>query len=220
MTASTIRRVLILDDEEGYRESLKRRFENSVDFRFDVTTVASLDDCIDRKLDEDQFDIVVIDLSLVGRPDDDCGLLILNSNQLWKTEHRIAYTAYATLEKAVRAMQLGATDFVSKLECSVQDLVKHVEAAIIRRQRRAEDQEVIRQFLLQNLDEFRREKPGMALAIAVNQTTARPEVVAEGASKLAVLMQYNQKQREALDTFPLDPYLHLVPAGPTGSGGA
>lgn len=101
-------RVLVVDDEIGIRELLREILEDS---GYQVTTAATAAQA-DMHWAQERPDLVLLDYSL---PDSD-GLSLVRSWQL--TTRRAApvimLSAYATIDKAVEATQLGAEDFLEK----------------------------------------------------------------------------------------------------------
>lgn len=99
--------VLVVDDEIGIRELLKEILEDS---GYRVTTASSAGEA-DHRLKSDRPDLVLLDLSL---PDMD-GLLLIRT---WASAAFIApvvvLSAYASIDKAVEATRLGASDFLEK----------------------------------------------------------------------------------------------------------
>jgi two-component system nitrogen regulation response regulator NtrX len=107
MSATSVRtRVLVVDDEPSVlletSASLKRHY--------DVLTAASADDA-ERILAKERVGLLITDLRLPGRD----GLALLESA---KTSHPdlpvVVMSGHGTIEEAVKAIQLGAADFVEK----------------------------------------------------------------------------------------------------------
>ncbi len=118
----TSRRVLVVDDEKSlcdYLAILLRREGYSVD----VTT--SVDDAFER-LSRGRFDLVLSDLMIGTRS----GLEIVQAVNTSQTPV-VLMTAYGTVEKAVEALRLGASDFILKPfqnEVMIQALRKALES--------------------------------------------------------------------------------------------
>src|SRR6202046_1299544 len=99
--------VLIIDDEAEIRESLQTLLEME---GFEVESAISGEDGLSQMADR-PFDLVLLDLTLPGRD----GMDILS--EIRSHDSRlpvIMITAFGTVENAVRAMQVGATNFVQK----------------------------------------------------------------------------------------------------------
>jgi two-component system, NtrC family, response regulator HydG len=100
-------RVLVVDDEESHRESLARILTRA---GHEVVT-ASDGDLAVAAMEQGSFDLVLTDL-VMPRTD---GMAVLRAAKA--RNERIAVvlmTAYGTVEHAVRAMQDGADDFITK----------------------------------------------------------------------------------------------------------
>ncbi len=99
--------VLIIEDEEGVRTALARRLEMS---GCQVETVTTGAEGLER-LAKRPADLVLLDYRL---PDTD-GLEVLGTiSQRWPETYTIVMTAYTNVDLAIRAVRLGAYDYVSK----------------------------------------------------------------------------------------------------------
>ncbi len=106
-TRSSMGSVLIIDDEAAIRESLETLLEME---GYDVESADSGESGLAR-IGERSFDLVLLDLALPDR----------NGMELLAEIHAqdpqlsvIMITAYGTVENAVRAMQVGAANFIQK----------------------------------------------------------------------------------------------------------
>jgi DNA-binding NtrC family response regulator len=101
------RRVLIVDDDDIFLRPLQRTLEVT---GYDVLTVSSGEDAIDL-LKTDDADLVLTDKRLPGMD----GVELVRRI---KVEHPdlavVVMTAYGTIESAVEAMRLGASDYLVK----------------------------------------------------------------------------------------------------------
>ncbi|MFH0991266.1 MAG: response regulator [bacterium] len=100
--------VLIVDDDDSFRGVLKQVL--SANGRVNVTACESGEEAI-KALQEDQFDVVVLDYKMLGMN----GLDVIK----WKNDKQIdtpvvMLTAAGTETIAVEAMKLGAYDYVRK----------------------------------------------------------------------------------------------------------
>lgn len=103
------RKVLIIDDDMGMRRALQRIFEME---DYDVVTKENSDEAIDA-LKKAFFDLIVIDMRLyqVERG----GLRIVRQVLNWSASAiPIIYTAHPSYPDCVRAMRLGAWDYIEK----------------------------------------------------------------------------------------------------------
>lgn len=115
-------RVLVVDDEIGVRELLREILEDS---GYQVTTASNAAEA-HRSLKADRPDVVLLDLSL---PDAD-GLSLIRS---WSTSGRlpapvVVLSGYATIDNAVEATRMGASDFLEK-PIALQKLLAAVKRA-------------------------------------------------------------------------------------------
>src|SRR4029453_2704568 len=101
------RRVLVIDDEKAIRETLS---EILSDEGYTVTAVESGDDGLRRFLDE-KFDLVFLDVWLRDR--DGLSLLEAANGRLSEVPV-VMISGRANVETAVRAVRLGAYDFLEK----------------------------------------------------------------------------------------------------------
>jgi DNA-binding NtrC family response regulator len=129
---SSMGSVLIIDDEAAIRESLETLLEME---GYAVDSVDSGEMGLAR-IGEHSFDLVLLDLALPDR----------NGMELLAEIHAqdpqlsiIMITAYGTVENAVRAMQVGAANFIQK-PWDNEKLLADVHAAIARH--RAEEENV------------------------------------------------------------------------------
>jgi DNA-binding NtrC family response regulator len=124
--------VLIIDDEAAIRESLETLLGLE---GFLVECAASGEQGLAR-LGERAFDLVLLDLALPDRN----GLDVLSDLRAQDPQLAvIMITAYGTVENAVRAMQVGAANFVQK-PWDNEKLLADVRAAIARH--RAEEENI------------------------------------------------------------------------------
>lgn len=99
-------KILIVDDDEGMRILLKETVEGE----YEVATAAGGSEAL-RLLKTDPFDLLLLDLKLP----DMAGLDVLREiKDLGLNTSVIIITGYASVESAVEAMKLGASDYVKK----------------------------------------------------------------------------------------------------------
>ena len=99
--------ILIVDDEPGVRSSLSGVLR---DEGFDVETAASGEECLDR-VARSTFDMVVLDVWLPGID----GLMTLQRLRERKIDAQVVMiSGHGNIESAVRAIKMGAFDFVEK----------------------------------------------------------------------------------------------------------
>jgi len=123
-------KLLIVDDEEGIRESLASILR---DERYAVETVASAEDAIQR-ISRSDFQVVLLDIWLPGID----GMEALSRIQaLPRPPAVIMISGHGSIETAVRATKLGAFDFIEK-PLSLERVVVLVRNAV--QQRRLEEE--------------------------------------------------------------------------------
>ncbi len=100
-------RVLLIDDEEDFLETLAERMRNR---GMEVSTCTSAMDALAR-VEEGSFDAIVLDLMMPGID----GLEALRIMKEKKPELQvILLTGHATVQKGVEAIKLGASEFLEK----------------------------------------------------------------------------------------------------------
>jgi two-component system nitrogen regulation response regulator NtrX len=99
--------ILIVDDEPGVRSSLSGVLR---DEGFDVEAAASGEECLDRAT-RSTFDVIVLDVWLPGVD----GLVTLQRLRERKVDAQVVMiSGHGNIESAVRAIKMGAFDFVEK----------------------------------------------------------------------------------------------------------
>jgi two-component system, NtrC family, nitrogen regulation response regulator NtrX len=119
------RRILVIDDERAVRETLS---EILSDEGYTVTSVATGEEGLARVLD-DRFDLVFLDVWLKDR--DGLSILEAASDRLARLPV-IMISGHANVETAVRAVRLGAYDFLEK-PLSLERVLLTAQKAIERR---------------------------------------------------------------------------------------
>jgi two-component system response regulator AtoC len=114
-------RVLIVDDEPGVRESLRIVLKEHADLELAESGDAALE-----IVATDRFDVALLDILMPGLD----GVEVLERcRQISPTTSVIMLTATKTVKTAVRAMKLGAFDYITK-PFDVDELVLSVERAV------------------------------------------------------------------------------------------
>jgi two-component system nitrogen regulation response regulator NtrX len=119
------RRILVIDDERAVRETLS---EILSDEGYTVTSVSTGEEGLTRLL-EDRFDLVFLDVWLKDR--DGLSILEAASDRLARLPV-IMISGHANVETAVRAVRLGAYDFLEK-PLSLERVLLTAQKAIERR---------------------------------------------------------------------------------------
>lgn len=100
-------KVLLVDDEEEFVETLAERMRTR---GMEVATTNSGADALER-VDAEDFDVVVLDLKMPGID----GMEALERIKRRRPDIQVVLlTGYATVEKGVEAIKLGALEFLEK----------------------------------------------------------------------------------------------------------
>ena len=100
-------KVLMVDDEKEFLEIMSERMKAR---DIDVTTATSADRALEI-IEKESFDAIILDFMMPGMD----GMDALKAIKAKKPESQIILlTGYATVEKSVEAMKVGATDFIEK----------------------------------------------------------------------------------------------------------
>jgi len=129
---SSLPKLLIVDDEEGIRESLASILR---DERYSVDAVASAEEAL-ALIAKSEFQVVLLDIWLPGID----GMEALGRIQdLPGAPAVIMISGHGTIETAVRATKLGAFDFIEK-PLSLEKVIVLVRNALQQRRLQAENQ--------------------------------------------------------------------------------
>ena len=100
-------RVLVVDDEDDFRNTLIKRLETR---KVPVTGAAGGDEAL-TLLKEQDFDVVVLDVKMPGRD----GIETLQEMKKLKPQLEIILlTGHASVESGIQGMRLGAFDYIIK----------------------------------------------------------------------------------------------------------
>ncbi len=100
-------KVLLVDDEKDFLDIMSERMEAR---GMTVKTADSADQAL-KMLENESFDAIVMDFKMPGMD----GIQALKNMKTRKPELQIILlTGYATVEKTVEAMKIGATDLLEK----------------------------------------------------------------------------------------------------------
>jgi DNA-binding NtrC family response regulator len=126
-------RILIVDDEKDFTESLAERLALR---DYDVSTSFSGEEALE-KLKAYNLDVVILDVQMPGLD----GIETLREiKRIKPLTEVIMLTAHATVETAIKGMQLGALDYLLK-PCDNEELVSKIERGY---ERKADQEERIR----------------------------------------------------------------------------
>ena len=99
-------RVLIVEDQESERSALERVLRVA---QYDVVAAASAEEALDWR--DQPIDLVISDLRMGGRSGID---LLMQWREIRPETPFILATAFGDVDSAVRAMKLGAADYLTK----------------------------------------------------------------------------------------------------------
>ncbi|MBN1101865.1 MAG: response regulator [Deltaproteobacteria bacterium] len=114
-------KILLVDDEVVFTTNISKLLTNR---GYRVKAVNSGDAAI-AALEEETFDVVVLDLRMPGMD----GITTLREIQkLGLFTQTLILTGHGSIDTALEAMKLGAYDYLAK-PCEIEDLVKKIEGA-------------------------------------------------------------------------------------------
>ena len=161
------RRILVVDDEPGIRQSLSGVLE---DEGYAVESVASGEDCLER-LPGGAFELVLLDIWLPGMD----GMEVLARIQEMPLVERpvvVVISGHGNIETAVKATKLGAFDFLEK-PLSIEKVAVAAKNALAHRSSDARKQPPQGRYQLA-LSHHRRERPDEGAAPATGADGRRP----------------------------------------------
>jgi DNA-binding NtrC family response regulator len=101
------KKILIVDDDETVRLSYRRSLADSP---WDVTSVQNGEEAL-HAMQKNPSDVVLLDLRMPG-PD---GISVLGTiKRKWPDSEVVVITGYPSLDTAITAVRLGASDYVVK----------------------------------------------------------------------------------------------------------
>lgn len=131
-------KVLVVDDEPSILQAFEKAFENLSD-RYQLTCVSTGEEAI-ALLQSSDFDLVFIDLRLPKIQ----GMEVLReARRLRPSADCVIITGYSTVESAVEALKIGASDYVVKPfdVPELMEIVRRVEAAREKRRTALEEEQ-------------------------------------------------------------------------------
>src|SRR5262245_27257036 len=99
-------RILVVEDQEAERKALERVLRVE---RYDVVAASSAEEALDWR--DQPIDLVVSDLRMSGRSGIE---LLIDWHEVRPETPFILATAFGDIDSAVRAMKLGAADYLTK----------------------------------------------------------------------------------------------------------
>jgi DNA-binding NarL/FixJ family response regulator len=123
--------VLVVDDEESIRFSLKRMLEKE-NYRVETADNGSI---ALKKLANDYYDIVLADIMM----DDISGIKLLQSiKEKYRHVLVLLMTGYASINSAIDGLRSGATDYIIK-PCSKKKILSSIKNAIKKNKKTSKD---------------------------------------------------------------------------------
>jgi|WetSurSiteA1Bulk_404760.scaffolds.fasta_scaffold03328_3 DNA-binding NtrC family response regulator len=126
-------KILVIDDESTVCDSVKKILSRK---GYDVEKTVDANEAIER-IKKEKFDIVITDLMM---PDVSGMELLELVKKYYPDIDVLVITGYATIESAVQATKLGATDFIQK-PFTPAELTERVQKAVEMRKRKKEEKE-------------------------------------------------------------------------------
>lgn len=166
-TINPPRQILIVDDEKIVRDSLGEWLTSS---GYDIISAEEGEEAIRLVAVKDVF-VALVDFKLPGRYD---GLGVLKKIKSLKNIPVIIITAYGSIQNAVEAMKLGASDYVTKpfepeeLELKIESLIKEVEDKL-KREDKIDSQKKFAEDAAKNIEQVENFKRVTEEEIAVSE---------------------------------------------------
>lgn len=114
-------RVLLVDDEVIFTRNMSKLLM----FRGYTVTAVNSGDAAIRELEQNSFDVIVLDLKMPGMD----GITTLREiMKLGLFTETLILTGHGSIDSALEAMKIGAYDYLTK-PCEIDELVAKIEAA-------------------------------------------------------------------------------------------
>ncbi len=135
--------ILIVEDEETLRESIKRVFLKE---GYIVDTASSAEHAL-QLLEDNLYDVIITDIILPGMD----GLEMLEKIKEYQPDQIcIVITAYASIDTAVKALRIGAYDYIMKP--IIHEEIKQVVKNALRQKRLTSENTILRKQLIRSYD--------------------------------------------------------------------
>ncbi len=137
-------KVLLIDDEEDFLEIMSERMGAR---EMDVSTATSADEALE-KLEKEDYDAIILDFKM---PDMDGIEALKRIKSKRPNSQIILLTGYATVEKTVEAMKIGAVDFQEK-PADIEALTEKIKQAkadkmlIVEKESEARIKEILKKY--------------------------------------------------------------------------
>lgn len=142
-------KILLVDDEVIFTKNMQRLLDSR---GYRTTAVNGGEEAI-RRLENDDFDVVVLDLKMPGMD----GLTTLKEiKKLGLFTQTLILTGHGSIDSALEAIKLGAYDYLTK-PCEIDELIVKIEGAWDKKDdlNKADIQEKVQKVIESPKDAFR-----------------------------------------------------------------
>jgi DNA-binding NtrC family response regulator len=185
------KRILLIEDVKDVAKSIETGLRASKKYNFESKWVPSpreyLEEASRNPLFETSFDLHIVDLAMPGGSRVKAGFRIIMKRSFENPGSPIwVYTGHAKLANAVWAMQLGATNFISKTEVAPMELVSQIENFFSQQESRLQRQTELHHLREQNWDVWKDQYVGQFVIVVGNA------VVAHGKNRMEAWLEYDK----------------------------
>ncbi len=197
------RTILLIEDQDDVAKAVRVGLEASQSYGFDVTRLSSLEDYAERAAASPQFrqgfDLYLVDLALSGSAKAFTGLRIIKARAFETPGAPIwVYTGHPQIQNVVRAMQLGATDFVSKTDCPPHELALRIARYFDEQHARSARLAEVDRLSAEHGSEWQREYSGQTIVLVSGQ------IVLSAPNQMAAWLHYDEQRNTHID-WPEEP---------------
>jgi len=178
--------ILIVEDEASVAEAIREGLARSSAYDFEVKVARTPRELLGNEFHEKRFDIYLVDLKLSSGSSFTGLRIVLNRSLQSPGSLTIVYSAYPQVVNVVKAIQFGAADFVSKIECPPHELVARIEKLLDDLQCSLQRREELDALIEQRSEEWKKEHTGKVIAVVDKK------VRASGATRLEALINYEE----------------------------
>ena len=192
--------ILIVDDEKNIRLTLSQALEP---LHLSVQTAVNGEEAL-RKLPQENFDLVLLDLKMPGMD----GIEVLQQIRARRPKVRvIIITAYGTIESAVEAMKFGAVDFIQKpfSPAEIRSLVTQVLEREALDESTAVDYQTLIELCKRHITDHRFDEAGTAARKAIAADPGKPEAYNILGALLEIKGDWLEAQKFYRSALDIDP---------------
>jgi CheY-like chemotaxis protein len=222
MTSEKINKtVLVVDDVQQMCETAKLSFtdmngDKNCPYIFDIDIAISTAECIE-KVRLKNYDVIVLDIVMMGRPGDDkSGLetalaVGLNEQLGYETPIRIIWTGYPSYSDCVEAMRHGAWDYIVKKDVDGKTMGEIlVDSAIVRLRQldiyQEQTEQIAKYWLPQHFIELQTKYSGEIVAL-----WHKPDIFIIASGRDAFDLEVNLNEWRKLHTRWEQPWIVRIP---------